>query len=141
MVRVENTAPSSQTVAIRLDPLQKPRLCSLKQADRPPKSPRVVSIDRNSVSGDLADRVADMGKLTAIGVKRATDGKYHDGNGLELRKKGDGGRWVWRYSFAGKRREMGLGSYPAAGELFAVACSKVANEMVAIRTDGLCRRP
>ena len=56
-----------------------------------------------------------MSKLTAIGIKRASDGKLFDGNGLELRKKGDAGRWVWRYSLAGKRREMGLGSYPDVG--------------------------
>lgn len=50
--------------------------------------------------------------LTAIGIKAAADGKHHDGGGLELRKRAGAGRWVWRYSFGGKRREMGLGVWP-----------------------------
>ena len=53
-----------------------------------------------------------MKKLTAISIKKAPDGKLGDGGGLELRKKGESGKWVWRYSITGKRREMGLGSYP-----------------------------
>ena len=52
-------------------------------------------------------------KLTALSVKNAPDGKHFDGNGLELRKKDGTGSWVWRYSFAGSRKEMGLGSYPS----------------------------
>ena len=56
-----------------------------------------------------------MGNLTAIGIKKARDGRLGDGQGLELHKKGDGGKWVWRYSFAGKRREMGLGTFPSVG--------------------------
>lgn len=51
--------------------------------------------------------------LTAIGIKKAADGRHGDGGGLELHKKGDGGKWIWRYSISGKRRQMGLGSYPA----------------------------
>lgn len=54
-----------------------------------------------------------MGKLNAIGIKKAGDGRHGDGDGLELHKKGDAGKWLYRYSFAGKRREMGLGAYPA----------------------------
>jgi integrase len=52
-------------------------------------------------------------KLTALEVKNAGDGKLHDGDGLMLDKTGDKGKWLWRYTFAGKRREMGLGAYPA----------------------------
>ncbi len=54
-----------------------------------------------------------MGNLTAVGIKKAGDGRHGDGGGLELHKTGDGGKWIWRYSFAAKRRQMGLGSYPA----------------------------
>ncbi len=50
--------------------------------------------------------------LTALGIKKAGDGRLGDGNGLSLYKKGDGGKWIWRYSFAGNRREMGLGTWP-----------------------------
>nr|WP_319250520.1 integrase arm-type DNA-binding domain-containing protein [uncultured Celeribacter sp.] len=51
--------------------------------------------------------------LTAIGIKKAGDGRHGDGNGLELHKRGDTGKWIWRYSLAGKRREMGLGAWPS----------------------------
>lgn len=50
--------------------------------------------------------------LTSIGIKNAPDGKLFDGDGLILNKKGSGGKWVYRYSFLKKRREMGLGAYP-----------------------------
>lgn len=50
--------------------------------------------------------------LTAIGIKTAPDGKLWDGNGLMLIKRGSSGKWVYRYSIYGRRREMGLGSWP-----------------------------
>jgi integrase len=50
--------------------------------------------------------------LTAIKVKNASDGKLFDGGGLALVKKDATGKWVFRYSHLGKRREMGLGSWP-----------------------------
>lgn len=49
-------------------------------------------------------------KLTAVSIRNAPDGKLQDGGGLILNKKGDAGKWVYRYSFLGRRREMGLGS-------------------------------
>ena len=49
-------------------------------------------------------------KLTALAVKNAEPGKYSDGGGLILHKTTDGGKWIYRYSFSGRRREMGLGS-------------------------------
>lgn len=51
-------------------------------------------------------------KLTQVAVKNAGDGKMFDGGGLTFIKKGDGGKWVYRYSHLGRRREMGLGSWP-----------------------------
>lgn len=50
--------------------------------------------------------------LTAISIRTAEDGKLSDGAGLVLEKRGDSGKWVWRYSFAKSRRDMGLGSFP-----------------------------
>lgn len=49
-------------------------------------------------------------KLSAIAVKRAGPGKHEDGGGLRLEKSHTAGKWIWRYSLAGRRREMGLGS-------------------------------
>ncbi|MCV6591740.1 MAG: Arm DNA-binding domain-containing protein, partial [Silicimonas sp.] len=51
-------------------------------------------------------------KLTAVAIKNAQDGKHFDGGGLMLIKKGPAGKWVYRFSHLGKRREMGLGRWP-----------------------------
>lgn len=53
--------------------------------------------------------------LTTVSIKNAADGRHGDGGGLELHKSGNSGKWIWRYSFAGKRREMGLGGWPSVG--------------------------
>lgn len=56
-----------------------------------------------------------MGLLTNITIKKAAPGRLGDGGGLEIHKTESGGKWIWRYSFSGKRRQMGLGSYPVVG--------------------------
>lgn len=57
-----------------------------------------------------------MNNLTAVAIRKAGAGRLGDGGGLELHKAEDGtGKWTWRYSFAGKRREMGLGAFPTVG--------------------------
>ncbi|OAN81943.1 integrase [Jannaschia sp. EhC01] len=51
-----------------------------------------------------------LGNLTALFIKSAPPGKHEDGHGLRLIKRVDGGgQWVFRYTFLGRRREMGLG--------------------------------
>ncbi len=51
--------------------------------------------------------------LSARKCATATPGRHTDGRGLHLYVKASGGRsWVLRYQFQGKRRDMGLGSYP-----------------------------
>jgi integrase len=55
-----------------------------------------------------------LAALSALKIKNAAPGKLSDGGGLILIKREDGGgAWVWRYTFAGISREMGLGSFPA----------------------------
>ncbi|VVP57376.1 Prophage integrase IntS [Pseudomonas fluorescens] len=58
-----------------------------------------------------------MGKLTAKQIENlAAPGTYEDGDGLRLFIKPNGKKyWVLRFQLAGKRREMGLGTYPAIG--------------------------
>lgn len=51
--------------------------------------------------------------LTAVKIRAAAPGRLSDGGGLILDKSEDGtGKWLYRYSIAGRRRDMGLGSYP-----------------------------
>lgn len=52
-------------------------------------------------------------KLSPAKVKNAGPGKYDDGGGLKLVVSNAGTKkWVLRFTINGKRREMGLGSYP-----------------------------
>ena len=52
-----------------------------------------------------------LNRLTASKVSLLPPGKYADGGGLWLHKPSDGrGRWFFRVTIHGKRREMGLGS-------------------------------
>ena len=57
-----------------------------------------------------------MGKLTARKVETANPGKYGDGGGLQLVVAATGAKkWVLRFLWQGKAREMGLGAYPEVG--------------------------
>nr|WP_231581987.1 Arm DNA-binding domain-containing protein [Puniceibacterium sp. IMCC21224] len=54
-----------------------------------------------------------MAGLTNISIKNAEPGRLSDGRGLILDKSKTGsGRWMYRYQHLGKRRDMGLGSWP-----------------------------
>lgn len=54
-----------------------------------------------------------MGKLTDLAVKHAGPGKHSDGENLYLVVKPTGTRsWQFWFRRSGRRREMGLGSYP-----------------------------
>jgi integrase len=55
-------------------------------------------------------------RLTPRKVQTAKPGKHEDGGGLRL-VVGESGskKWVLRFSLNGKRREMGLGSFPSVG--------------------------
>lgn len=58
-----------------------------------------------------------MGKLTTTTIKNLTEpGSSEDGEGLRLVVK-TGGRksWILRFQVNGRRREMGLGAFPAIG--------------------------
>lgn len=64
----------------------------------------------------LPSQTARRKLLTAAFVSKATDpGKYHDGSGtgLFLRVEPHGSKyWVQRITIRGRRRELGLGSFP-----------------------------
>ena len=57
---------------------------------------------------------ARLNLLTAKQASNAGLGKHSDGGGLYLYKLANGSaQWVFRFTYGGKRREMGLGGYPA----------------------------
>lgn len=52
-------------------------------------------------------------RLSARKVATASEGKYEDSKGLRLVVSSTGAKkWVFRFTFNGKQREMGLGSFP-----------------------------
>lgn len=57
------------------------------------------------------------GKLTALKAQRLTAAGMHaDGDGLYLQITGAGAKsWIYRFSLAGRAREMGLGPFSALG--------------------------
>ena len=65
--------------------------------------------------GDKRDDSGNqMGKLNPKQVENLTEpGTYEDGDGLRLEVKPSGSKsWTLRFQLAGRRREMGLGSFP-----------------------------
>jgi len=72
--------------------------------------------------------------LTALGIKNAKPGKLFDGGGLTLVRSQTGGKWIFRYSFQGRRREMGLGPYP---KLSLSAARKLRDEWASVLLNDL----
>lgn len=78
-----------------------------------------------------------VGRLSARGAATlAKPGRHADGGGLYLVvDKSQARRWVFLYRFAGKRREMGLGSFNAIGLAKARELAAQARESVALGID------
>lgn len=73
-------------------------------------------------------------RLTAGFLKAPPVGKHCDGAGLWLVVREDGGaQWVLRVTVHGRRREMGLGGYPALG---LAAARKLADRWRAMAKEG-----
>jgi integrase len=82
-------------------------------------------------------------KLRKFGrlATRSTDPSAPDGDGLYLLVKETGGMpWVPRYVFAGKRRDMGLGAYPALTLAKAREVASEARKLIASGIDPLTKR-
>ena len=83
-----------------------------------------------------------MPRLTAAKVKAIRKpGMHGDGNGLYLRVTGSGSRsWMQRIVIHGRRRDMGLGSYPAVGLAEARALALANKALVGAGRDPLSER-
>lgn len=69
--------------------------------------------------------------LSARKAATAKAGKYLDGDGLWLLKHSkEKGRWFLRFRFGDRRREMGLGSFPAVSLAEAREQAKAARELI-----------
>ena len=78
-----------------------------------------------------------MVKLNAAVVKAlGKPGRHSDGNGLFLNVTPKGSKsWVLRYAVAGRRRDIGLGSYPEVGLADARRLARAHQEAAAARRD------
>lgn len=83
-----------------------------------------------------------MGKLNPKQVENlAEPGTYEDGDGLRLVVKATGRKsWVLRYQLNGKRREMGLGSFPDVGLKAARLAAADQRKLLTAGTDPMAAR-
>jgi integrase len=82
-----------------------------------------------------------MPKLTARKVEIAKSGKYGDGGGLQFVVSPTGAKkWVLRFLWQGKAREMGLGSFPIVGLADAREKALAARRLVRAGTDPIAGR-
>lgn len=79
--------------------------------------------------------------LTNLSVKAATEpGRYLDGDGLYLIVDRYGRRWTLFFKWRGRRREMGLGAYPAVTLAMARDKAEAARLAVAEGTDPIAAK-
>ncbi len=82
-----------------------------------------------------------MGKLSDKTVKAAGEGRHGDGGGLFLKVSAKGSRtWLLRFQLAGKRHDMGLGSYPAVSLSMARQMAAKARSLIARGIDPIAER-
>jgi integrase len=82
-----------------------------------------------------------MPKLTARKVETAKPGKYGDGGGVQFVVSPTGARkWVFRFVWRGRQREMGLGPYPEVGLAEAREKALEARKLVRAGTDPIAGR-
>lgn len=83
-----------------------------------------------------------MGKLNPKQVENLAEaGTYEDGDGLRLVVKATGRKsWVMRYQLNGKRREMGLGSFPDVGLKAARLAAADQRKLLTAGTDPMAAR-
>jgi integrase len=82
-----------------------------------------------------------MGRLTATGCNSAAPGKHPDGDGLSLIVGENGARrWEFRFQLQGRRRVMGLGSYPEITLAAARIAATAARTQIAGGTDPIDAR-
>ena len=85
--------------------------------------------------------IRELNKLTAAQVANAKPGRLGDGGGLYLRSDDKGRkRWFFRYTFHGKKKELGLGSGNAVSLANARAEAKKLRDIVASGRDPLADR-
>jgi integrase len=82
-----------------------------------------------------------LNRLTSFGLRPLPAGKHLDGAGLYLIKsEADSGRWMLRYRQFGRRRDMGLGGWPAVSLAEARRKSEAARQQLRNGEDPITTR-
>ena len=82
------------------------------------------------------ERVSKLNAAVVKGIQAS--GRHADGNGLSLNVTPSGSKsWVLRYTVAGRRRNVGLGSYPEVGLAEARRLAREHREAVEARRDSV----
>jgi integrase len=82
-----------------------------------------------------------MGKLTDVAIRAARSGRLQDGDGLMLLVKPSGSKfWVVRVMRDGKRKDIGIGGYPAVSLALARAKAQALRAEVKAGTDVVAKR-
>src|SRR5262245_26607819 len=81
-------------------------------------------------------------RLTALSIARHMPAGYHpDGEGLYLQvTAADAKSWIFRFALAKRRREMGLGPYPAVSLAAARQAASKARSLVKAGADPIALR-
>lgn len=79
--------------------------------------------------------------LSARKAETAQSGRHGDGRGLFLYVKSSGARsWVMRYQVQGRRRDLGLGSYPDVSLAMARERASEARRLIAMGEDPIAKK-
>ena len=82
-----------------------------------------------------------LGRLTAPECKNAPAGKLFDGGNLVLVKRSkESGKWVLRYTWGGRRKDMGLGGWPAVSLAIAREQARIARDDLGSGNDPIRER-
>lgn len=86
--------------------------------------------------------VRTLQRLSALSITRATrPGYVADGGGLYLQVTASGSKsWIYRFALAGRRREMGLGPYPAVSLAAARGAAAEARSLLKAGIDPIAAR-
>jgi integrase len=102
--------------------------------------PRDFEFLGEMIPGELLADLNAGGKLSARGVQTRLDGMYGDGGNLWLQVTPGGRSWLFRFRFAGKQREMGLGSLNEIPLVDARARATICRRLVRDGVDPIERR-
>jgi len=98
-------------------------------------------VDASGPTSGEPEMARTLCRLTALQVRNAPPGRHADGAGLYLVVRPEGGRkWVFRFTLAGRTRDLGLGSAATVTLADAREAAEKARRMAAAGEDPIAAR-